>query len=154
MDIKYYKLAQSDTRYLYELIQVYERVFEMKNFQMPAEAYLAQLLKNDQIIFYVALSEDKHVIGGLTAYVMPSVYYAAPEVYIYDLAVEQHCQRKGVGKGLIGALQRYCKSLGCKYIFVQADLEDQHAIDFYRATGGLQEDVVHFDYVLAGTGEL
>mgnify|MGYP003579264514 CR=1 FL=1 len=153
MDVIYYKLAQSDIEYLCELIRVYERVFEMKDFQMPTVSYLTQLLKNDQIIFYVALSNERNVVGGLTAYTMPSVYYTASEIYIYDLAVEQYCQRKGVGKGLIGALQEHCKALGCKYIFVQADLEDQHAIDFYRATGGIQEDVVHFDYVLSKNGQ-
>jgi ribosomal protein S18 acetylase RimI-like enzyme len=79
---------------------------------------------------------------------MPSVYYPASEVYIYDLAVESAWQRKGIGRNLIAALKDYCKGLGCKYIFVQADLVDQHAIDFYRSTGGKQEDVVHFDYEL------
>jgi ribosomal protein S18 acetylase RimI-like enzyme len=148
MELRYQKLAGSDIITLTELIRVYERVFEMADFLLPQDSHLQSLLDNNQIIFYTATGPDGNVIGGLTAYVMPSVYYPASEVYIYDLAVESAWQRKGIGRNLIAALKDYCKGLGCKYIFVQADLVDQHAIDFYRSTGGKQEDVVHFDYEL------
>ncbi len=32
--------------------------------------------------------------------------------------------------------------------FVQADLVDDYALDFYRSTGGMGGDVVHFSYPL------
>ncbi len=142
------KLNTSEIGKLTELVGLYERVFEMQDFQLPPQDYLQSLLENDQIVFYVAVDDEGIVIGGLTAYMLPSVYYSASEVYIYDLAVENAWQRMGIGRNLIEALKNYGKSLGCKYIFVQADLVDQHAIDFYHSTGGIKEDVVHFDYRL------
>ncbi|MEJ2901983.1 GNAT family N-acetyltransferase [Pedobacter panaciterrae] len=148
MKITYRKLESSDIKQLLALVGVYERVFEMQNFEMPSVAYLQTLLENQQIVFFSALDDYENVVGGMTAYMMPSIYYAAPEVYIYDLAVEVAWQRKGVGRRLIEELKSFCKGHGCKFVFVQADLADQHAIDFYRSTGGIQEDVVHFDYQL------
>jgi ribosomal protein S18 acetylase RimI-like enzyme len=126
---------------------LYEEVFEMTDFKMPPAAYLQTLLEKEHIIFYVALA-DEEVIGGLTAYVLNSVYFAAAEIYIYDLAIEKAHQRRGIGTRLIAELKNYCAQLGHKEVFVQADLEDQHAVDFYHKTGGLPENVIHFSYAL------
>ena len=141
------KLSGQDLHHLIALIKVYETVFVMDNFKMPDPTYLNDLLKKDNVFFFVALL-DGTVIGGLTAYVLPSPYFPSSEVYLYDLAVETAVQRKGVGKSLMTSLKNYCAGLGYKEVFVQADLVDQRAIDFYRATGGTPEDVIHFSYSL------
>jgi ribosomal protein S18 acetylase RimI-like enzyme len=146
-NVTFRKLSYEDLPVLTALIKVYEEVFEMKDFRMPSAGHLQSLLEKEHIIFFVALSGSQ-VIGGLTAYVLPSVYFESSEVYVYDLAVKTEYQRKGAGRTLIDELKTYCRNLGSKEIFVQADLEDQHAIDFYRATGGISEDVIHFSYGL------
>jgi ribosomal protein S18 acetylase RimI-like enzyme len=147
MKIEYKKLETGDLDGLTQLIKVYEEVFEMEDFALPATQYLQSLLEKETVIFYVAMI-DKKVVGGLTAHVLPSTYFPSSEVYIYDLAVESEFQRKGIGRQLINSLKEYCASLRLKEIFVQADLEDRHAIDFYQATGGIAESVVHFSYEL------
>ena len=147
MKIEYKKLEIGDLRCLTELIKVYEEVFEMEDFTLPAAQYLQSLLEKETVIFYVAMI-DKRVVGGLTAHVLASTYFSSSEVYIYDLAVQTEFQRKGIGRQLINSLKEYCANLHLKEVFVQADLEDRHAIDFYRATGGIAESVVHFSYAL------
>ena len=147
MKIEYKKLETEDLGYLTELIKVYEVVFEMKDFTLPAAQYLQSLLEKETVIFYAALI-DKKVVGGLTAHVLSSTYFPSSEVYIYDFAVETAYQRKGIGRQLINSLKEYCASLRLKEVFVQADLEDRHALDFYQATGGIAESVVHFSYEL------
>jgi aminoglycoside 3-N-acetyltransferase I len=147
MEIEYKKLEIADLDYLTKLIKLYEKVFEMEDFTLPDAEYLQSLLKKETVIFYVA-TIDKKVVGGLTAHILPSTYFPSSEVYIYDLAVETEFQRKGIGRELINSLKEYCASLRLKEIFVQADLEDRHALDFYRATGGIAESVVHFSYPL------
>jgi ribosomal protein S18 acetylase RimI-like enzyme len=146
-NITFRKLSREDLPALTALISVYEEVFEMKNFRIPSARYLQSLLEKEYIIFSVALSGSE-VVGGLTAHILPSVYFESGEVYVYDLAVRTEYQRTGIGRTLISELKMYCRNLGSKEIFVQADLEDQHAIDFYRATGGCSEDVIHFSYGL------
>jgi aminoglycoside 3-N-acetyltransferase I len=145
--IVYQKLETNNLPYLKSLIEVYEEVFEMENFTLPADGYLQALLHREGLMFFVATLEG-NVVGGLTAHVLPSVYFESAEVYIYDLGVKTSFQRKGIGKNLMASLSEYCKKRGDREIFVQADLVDQHAMDFYQATGGQTERVVHYNYSL------
>lgn len=151
MKINYQKLTQQDLLFLKELINIFEEVFEMENFVLLADNYLQSLLENKSMIFFVAILEtetNKKVIGGLRAYILPSVYSASSEMYLYDLGVNPEFQRQGIGTKLMEKLKEYSKNLGYKELFVQADIEDEHAIDFYKKTGGKAADVIHFSYEL------
>ncbi len=148
MNFQYRKLTDKDLVHFVALIKVFEDVFGLKNFKIPGPDYLQSLLEKDNIIIYVALL-DNVVVAGLTAHILPSGYFESSEVYVYDLAVETAMQRKGIGKNLISLLKDYCAGLGYREIFVQADVADLHAIDFYKATGGIAESVIHFSYQLA-----
>jgi aminoglycoside 3-N-acetyltransferase I len=90
----------------------------------------------------------QEVIAGLTAHILPYVHRMNSEVYIYDLAVRSHYQRKGIGRKLLNSLKEYCLTLGIHDLFVQANSEDQPTIDFYASTGGKQTNVVQFSYKL------
>ncbi len=145
MTVEYRKLTSADLPHLIALIKIYEQEFEMQNFRMPDNNYLQSLLEKDNIIFYIAIA-DTTIVGGLTAHVLSSTYFQSAEVYIYDFAVTSFMQRKGIGKNLISAFKQYSKDSGFREMFVQADIEDQHALDFYIATGGMPAKVVHFTY--------
>jgi len=148
MDIKIEKLNDTDIKKFIELIRVFEDVFEMKNFRIPDEIYLQELLKKNDFFVFVALSDDK-VVGGLTSYIIPQYYSKSPLVYIFDLAVKTEYQWKGIGKKLISGNNNYCKTIGAEAVMVQADKADDHAIKFYRSTGAKGQKVVHFDYLLS-----
>ncbi|WP_414469703.1 GNAT family N-acetyltransferase [Methanobacterium sp. ACI-7] len=128
-----------------KLIKIYENVFEMEPFQYPSDSYLEKVLKNENTIFVVAKYEEE-IIGGLTAHQLASTYFEANEVYVYDLAVHQDFQRKGIGTRLIEELKKICCNAGDKEIFLQADVGDNYAIDFYKKIGGVPEDVIHFSF--------
>ncbi|TGK50533.1 GNAT family N-acetyltransferase [Leptospira kanakyensis] len=147
-NIEIKKLSSSELSQFIELIRVFEDVFEMKNFQMPSSYYLQTLLDRDDFFVFVSISQNQ-VIGGLTAYTLSQYYSEKPLVYIFDLAVLTKYQRQGIGKSLIEAINVYCKKMGAEEVFVQADLVDDYALDFYRATGGLPEEVIHFTYPLS-----
>ncbi len=146
-NIKVEKLDPDDINKFMELIRLFEDVFEMKNFKMPDEIYLQQLLKKDDFFVFIALLDDK-VVGGLTSYIMHQYYSKAPLVYIFDLAVKAEFQRQGIGKMLIAENNRYCKTIGVEAVMVQADVVDDYAIEFYHSTGAKAEKVIHFDYLL------
>lgn len=141
------KLNKLDLGEFIQLIRVFEDVFEMKDFKIPSEKYLLNQLENKDFMVFVAISGHQ-VLGGLTAYILRQYYTESPQVYIYDLAVKTDYQRKGIGKNLISGIIDYCRGEKMDEIFVQADLEDGYAIDFYRATGGKAEEVIHFSYPL------
>ncbi|MCW7461230.1 GNAT family N-acetyltransferase [Leptospira limi] len=147
LDIKIKKLSSNELDEFVALIRVFEEVFEMKQFQMPNESYLQSLLSRDDFFVFVTLLDGK-VIAGLTAYLLRQYYSERPLVYIFDLAVQSKWQRNGIGKSLIKKINEHCKKEGMEEVFVQADLADEYALDFYRSTGGLPEEVIHFTYPL------
>jgi aminoglycoside 3-N-acetyltransferase I len=145
MDLVIAKLTPADYPLFEELLGVYKEAFGLRDPVWPPPAYLEHLLNNPTMTFMVAIYRQK-VIGGLTAYTLPSVYHQASEVYLYDLAVRNEWQRRGVGTSLLQQLIDYSTKLGIKEIFVQADSTDSHAIDFYKRNGGIPENVVHFSF--------
>jgi ribosomal protein S18 acetylase RimI-like enzyme len=147
-DIVIKKLDTGDLPLFLELIRLFKVVFEMKDFVMPPENHLQRLLDRPDFFVFVALTEGK-VAGGLTAYTLVQYYSIKPLVYIFDLAVANDLQRRGIGRSLIARLNDYCRQAGMEEVFVQADEVDDHALAFYHATGGTAEKVVHFYYPLS-----
>lgn len=147
MNVTIEKLNNSDIGRFDALISLFEVVFEMKGFKMPGIAYLQRLLEKEGFYVFVALV-DGRVVGGLTAYALEQYYSTKPLVYVYDLAVDTALQRKGIGKLLMTGITDYCKRIGVEEVFVQADLADTHAVEFYHSTGATAEDVIHFYYPL------
>jgi ribosomal protein S18 acetylase RimI-like enzyme len=98
-------------------------------------------------MIFTAIKENK-VVGALTSYILDQYYSKQPLAYIFDLAVAKDEQRKGIGKALMENHSAYCRQIGVEEIMVQADEPDAHALEFYRATGGIPEKVIHFNYPL------
>lgn len=147
MEIK--KLSPNDLPLLKDLVGLYARVFN-ENVTTPPDTHLQSLLDLNHTFFFVALDEAR-VMGGLTAHVLPSVYFPASLVYVYDIAVETEKQRQGIGTALMQELKNYCRALGVREIFLQADLVDDYALRFYdKIGGGREEGVVHFNFPLQG----
>lgn len=141
-------LQHNDIDSFKELVSVFEKVFEMKNFERPTDTHLQKLL-NQENFFAVIVKAENTVIAGLTFYVLEQYYSDKPLAYIYDLAVLTEHQRKGIGKSLIKFTNEYCKQKGFEEVFVQADLVDDYAIDFYRLTKPTNEEqTVNFSYIL------
>jgi aminoglycoside 3-N-acetyltransferase I len=145
MDVQTLKLKASDADKFAQLIDLYEDVFEMEDFRKPPAEYLRRLLENDALIVFVALAGET-VIGGLTAHALPSVYFQAAEIYVYDLAVKREFQRRGVGTKLMASVRKYGAETGMKELFIEAEKSDAHAVDFYKKIGGAPLAVVHFSF--------
>ena len=119
--------------------------------QAPGAAYLARLLGRDDFWALAALAGDE-VIGGLTAHTLPMTRSESSEVFLYDLAVQPRYQRRGVGRGLVDRLRQLASEAGIEDVFVPADSEDQHALDFYRAIGGQASPVTFFTFATPARG--
>lgn len=141
------KLDIDSVKEFKDLIFLFEDVFEMDELQIPSDDYLKEKLSNKDFFVFVAMYNNK-VIAGLTAYVMHQYYSTKPIIYIYDLAVLVEYQRKGIGKKLINEINLYCKNIGFDEVFVQADMEDDYAIDFYNSTKAIGRSIGHFYYKL------
>lgn len=149
MRIEIQKLSYQHIHAFEELLDVFEEVFEMKNFELPSNKHLQELLDKEDFFVFVALYEGT-IVGGLTAYSLTQYFSESPLVYIYDVAVLKKYQRKGIGKKLLLGITDYCKDMGIEEIIVQADEADEHAIEFYHSTGAQAAKVVQFYYGLNG----
>jgi aminoglycoside 3-N-acetyltransferase I len=109
------------------------------------DAYLEKLLANDAFWAFAAFVGDE-LAGGLTAHTLPMTRDESSEVFIYDVAVHPSYQRKGVGRALIQSLRDAAAEQGIREVFVPADNEDTHALDFYRAVGGEASAVTFFGF--------
>lgn len=141
-------LTSHDVEDLANLIDLFAKVFEMKNFVPPPLTHLSGLPEKPYFFAFAALDENK-LIGGLTGYFLDAYYDRKPYAYIFDLAVLPAWQRKGIGSRLVDATIAYAREKNCQEVFVQADRVDDHAVAFYRKTRPTtEEDVIHFYYSL------
>lgn len=113
------------------------------------DPYIAQLLADDSL-WLLAAVRGGEVLGGLTAHALPMTRAATRELFLYDLAVDERYRRLGIGRELVGTLRRTGKAAGIPVVFVAADNEDTHALDFYHATGGDGSPVTVFTFGSAG----
>jgi aminoglycoside 3-N-acetyltransferase I len=127
-----------------QLFLLFQQVFDAKHV-IVQKTYLKKLLNRPDFICFAATYKNE-VIGGLTAYELPMYHSETSEMFIYDIAVKPAFQRKGIGKKLLLAAKEYGKQNGMQEIFVDANEEDQHALDFYRSMNGREEKVVQFSY--------
>lgn len=112
--------------------------------------YLDALLRRDLFWAFAAFANSE-IIGGLTAHTLPRTRSACAEVFIYDLAVRRDYRRQGVGSRLMQELRASAAAAGIAEVFVAAENDDSHALDFYRAQGGVAAAVTFFTFPAPST---
>ena len=110
-----------------------------------ADDYLQNLLRRDSF-WALAAFDGTEIVGGLTAHTLPMTRTASTELFIYDLAVRHDHRRQGVGSRLVSSLRESAARSGISEIFVPADNDDEHALDFYRAQGATASPVTIFTF--------
>lgn len=119
-------------------------VFEEEHEDLSDE-YVAELLAREELWILAAMWRDE-VVGGLTAHSLPMTRSMSREIFIYDIAVRRDHQRRGVGRLLMSHLERIASEAGIHDLFVPADDADAHALEFYRALGGVASPVTLFAF--------
>jgi aminoglycoside 3-N-acetyltransferase I len=144
MNVIVRRLTAADRELARQVFAVLSRVFAEP--QRPLSgAYLDRLLARTDF-WAMAAFVDGRVVGGLTAHALPLTREEGAELFIYDVAVDPAVQRRGVGRALVDALRRDAATLSITVAFVPADDDDRHALDFYRALGGVPAAVTIFTF--------
>ncbi len=110
-----------------------------------SDAYIDRILEGGTF-WAVAAVEQSTVVGGLTAHLLPMTRAEQSELLIYDVAVDESWQRRGVGKMLVDWVRKEASVEGVDSVFVLADNEDAHAISFYKTIGGAGSPVTLFEW--------
>lgn len=117
------------------LLVAFREIFEEEEKAYPERDYLAKLLEDDHLLVITATLEGE-VIGGLTAYRLPSYEEMASTIYIYDLGIKEAFRMKGIGKKLVNFLLDYAQNHQVKAIFVDTEeVDNEEAIAFYNTVG-------------------
>lgn len=139
------RLHTADLALARDTFAVMGEVFAEDQWTPLSDDYLLDLLEQGQVWAYAAVLDGRS-IGGLTAHALPMTRAEARELLIYDLAVQTDQQRRGIGSALVKHLLADAASAGISEVWVPADNDDTHALDFYRRTGGTSQAVTIFTY--------
>jgi aminoglycoside 3-N-acetyltransferase I len=138
------KLTRNDRDLGKQLFRLMADVFAEESVEL-GDDYVDNLLARPNF-WVIAAFLDGLVVGGLTAHLLPMTRTESAEIFIYDIAVREEHQRKGVGRRLMLALREKADAHGVQDIFVPADDGDTHAVAFYRALGGTPSSVTLFTF--------
>jgi aminoglycoside 3-N-acetyltransferase I len=142
--MKIVRLVSGNTALAKGMFSVMAAVFGEPGGELSDE-YVAGLLA-DHHFWAIAAMEGDQVVGGVTAHTLPMTRNQSSEIFIYDLAVRLDRQRQGIGRRLIRHLCEVGAAQGIETVFVAADNEDDHAVDFYRALRGAASPVTVFAF--------
>ncbi|WP_375384414.1 GNAT family N-acetyltransferase [uncultured Microbacterium sp.] len=139
------RLEPSDVELARNTLVMVGEVFDDEDLPPLRDAFVAQLLAREDLWLYAATAEGDPV-GGMTVHVLPLTRTESTELMIYDIAVRADWQRRGVGASLLRRLRLDAAAAGIRELWVPAENEDTHAIEFYRRTGGHPQAVTIYTY--------
>ena len=64
-----------------------------------------------------------------------------PEMFVYELGVEEEFRRRGIGTALVAALAQLARQRACRGMWVLVDTDNGPALGTYRAAGASREEV-------------
>ncbi len=138
------RLGAGDVERARALFLLVAGVFETETGPL-SDGYLERMLAREDF-WAIEATADGRAVGGLTAFTLPLTRKEELEIFLYDIAVLPEFQRRGVGRELVAALRRLAAAAGIATVFVPADNQDTHALDFYRALGGEAAEVTIFTF--------
>jgi aminoglycoside 3-N-acetyltransferase I len=149
------RITSEDVALMNPLLDMFGSAFgdaESYSSKQPSADYQRRLLSSDYFIALAAF-KDEQIVGGIAAYELKKFEQERSEIYIYDLAVDATCRRKGIATAMIRELKQIAAERGAYVIYVQADtgIEDKPAIALYTKMG-VREDVLHFDIAVSHKG--
>lgn len=138
------RLTSGDRELARKMFTMMADVFEEKHAYL-SDQYLDRILVREDFWAIAAFLGDE-IVGGVTAHLLPMTRTEASEVFLYDIAVRGDHQRQGIGRHLMTALREGTAAAGAQAMFVPADHGDRHALDLYKALGGVATSVTIFTF--------
>lgn len=97
-------------------------------------ALVAGLRAHPNTRIFLAVDQDR-TIGIATCFVGFSTFTARPLINVHDLHVIIDYRRRGVGRLLLGAVERTARELGCCKLTLEVQENNRAALALYRDFG-------------------
>lgn len=116
---------------LEELFELYCQVFQEQHVR-PEAKVLADRLQDPAVFFVAALVEDE-LVGGMTIYVQPSLYTDQVYYNIFDMAIKQAWQNRGIGRKMLHFMIELARQDHAEALYIEADDGDDAANHLYHS---------------------
>jgi ribosomal protein S18 acetylase RimI-like enzyme len=114
-------------------------------FDGPAvEEHTRRFLRDDR--HHLLIARDGDAIAGFVSGVEMTHPDKGTEMFLYELAVDDRWQRRGVGRSLVTALRELAHERGCYGMWVLTDDDNVAALATYTSAGGARSDQVMLDW--------
>ncbi len=141
--LEFERLGVGDTRRARGAFEMMHSVFD-EEAEALSDDYLSVLL-GDESFWAIGAFDAGEAVGCITGHELRMTRHERTELFIYDLAVRVDRQRQGIGRLLVNELVASAADRGIDVVFVPADDDDTHALDFYTSLGGRPAKVTMFD---------
>jgi ribosomal-protein-alanine N-acetyltransferase len=111
-----------------DLEQIYH--IERESFENPYPISLLNAYLYLSPNLYLVAKDRNEVVG----YVIGIIQYNV-RGHIVSIAVKKSERRKGIGRLLLTELERRFKIYNCKYSYLEVNIDNKDAINFYRKMG-------------------
>ena len=108
-------------------------------FDDPVDAPAVRAFLADPRHHLLIASVDGEPAGFVTAIELLHPDKKRPEMFIYELGVDDRFRRRGVATALLERLVEICGERGCREMFVLTDEDNVGAMASYRKAGGSRE---------------
>ncbi len=128
------------------IVALWSRVFpDDRPWNAPAAIVARKCAQNDGLIFVATLAGS--VVGGVIA------GYDGQRGWLYHLAVDATCRRRGIGRALMRAVERELGLRGCPKINLQVLPSNRDVVAFYERLGYAVEERVSMGRTLGSIRE-
>ncbi|WP_119079446.1 GNAT family N-acetyltransferase [Chitinophaga alhagiae] len=140
------KATTSHLQSLAALFDAYRQHYEQAPDLEGARAYLAERLKNDDSVIYVAESAGQ-LLGFTQLYPVFSSIGMKKAWILNDLFVDPEHRRKGAARRLIGASRELGQGTGARYIMLQTHITNATAQALYEDEGFKRDEEFYYYYL-------
>jgi ribosomal protein S18 acetylase RimI-like enzyme len=122
-------------------------------FDEPPDPTAVRAYLEDRRNVFLLACENELPVGFLRGTELRQLHSHRRQMFLYEIAVDEHHRRRGIGAGLVRELLRYCREREFEEVFVFTDPANAAAVGLYRSTGGITETPADrmFVYPLTGT---
>ena len=98
-------------------------------------------LQSEERVRFLIFEEDEEPIGFANLMLAYSVWSHGLAMIVDDFYFKAGIRGRGHGRRGMEMIEDYAQSIGCKRIQLLADLNNQNAMDFYKAIGYQSTDM-------------